>query len=137
MAHEIRRVAYFNARVMDEPGAGYRLLTQLAELGINLLAFTAIPVGPATTQLAIFPDDPARLQAESRRAGLALEGPHPAVLVRGDDVMGTLAELHEKLYARGINVYSSTAVSSGAGRFGYLLYLRPDDIDSAAESLGI
>jgi hypothetical protein len=94
-------------------------------------------VGPATTQLAIFPDDPARLQAESRRAGLALEGPHPAVLVRGDDVMGTLAELHEKLYARGINVYSSTAVSSGAGRFGYLLYLRPDDIDSAAESLGI
>lgn len=137
MAHEIRRVAYFYTQVRDEPGEGYELLARLAQLGIDLVAFTAVPVGPAVTQLAIFPVDDGKLMAESRRAGLKLDGPHPALLVQGDDVIGALVELHEKLAAEGIRVFSSTAVSAGAGRYGYLLYLRPADIEAAASVLGI
>lgn len=135
MAREVRRVAYFYTMVRDDPGAGYRLLTRLAELGINLLAFTAVPIGPVTTQLALFPDDPAKLQAEGLRAGLELDGPHPALLVQGDDVLGALVELHDTLYHAGINVFSSMAVSSGTGRYGYLLYLRPGDVAAAARAL--
>lgn len=137
MAHEIRRVAYFYVQVRDEPGEGYRLLTRLADLGINLVAFTAVPTGPATTQLTLFPEDEARLKAEGQRAGLELDGPHPALLVQGDDVVGALVALHERLFDAGINVFSSTAVSSGGGRYGYLLYLRPRDVDRAATALHI
>lgn len=137
MAHEIRRVSYFYTRVRDEPGEGYRLLGRLAELGINLVAFTAVPVGPATLQLTLFPDDPSRLQAEGKRAGLGLDGPHPAMLVQGDDVLGALVELHDRLDAEGIRVFSSSGVATGAGRYGYLLYLRPEDVERAAAALGI
>ena len=137
MAHEIRRVSYFYTRVRDEPGEGYRLLTRLADLGLNLLAFTAVPVGPTTTQLTLFPDDAARFQAEGRRAGLELDGPHPAILVQGDDSVGALVEVHERLYQDGISVFSSTGLSAGGSRYGYLLYLRPEDMDRAAAALGI
>ncbi|HSJ14268.1 MAG TPA: hypothetical protein VK939_07625 [Longimicrobiales bacterium] len=135
MAREVRRVAYFYTMVRDEPGEGYRLLTRLAELGTNLLAFTAVPIGPTTTQLALFPDDAAKLQAEGIRAGIELDGPHPALLVQGDDVIGALVELHDTLFREGINVFSSMAVASGAGRYGYLMYLRPADVDAAATAL--
>ena len=46
MAARIRKVNYFYASVRDQPGEGYRLLTRLAGAGVNLLAFTATPVGP-------------------------------------------------------------------------------------------
>ena len=137
MAHEIRRVSYFYTRVRDEPGEGYRLLTRLAELGLNLMAFTAVPVGPTTTQLTLFPDDDSRFLAEGKRAGLLLDGPYPAILVQGDDSVGALVEVHEKLYQEGISVFSSTGLSAGGGRYGYLLYLRSEDMERAAGALGI
>ena len=40
---KIRRVDYFHATVKDSVGAGYRLLSELAAEGVNLLAFNAIP----------------------------------------------------------------------------------------------
>ena len=57
MATKIRRVDYFYATIKDQPGEAYLFLQQLADLGINLLAFTAVPVGPTSTQLSIFPED--------------------------------------------------------------------------------
>src|SRR5215207_8085347 len=50
MAFAIRSVEYYYANVRDELGAAYRVLSQLAELGVNLLAFTAVPSGPSLAQ---------------------------------------------------------------------------------------
>jgi hypothetical protein len=50
MAFRIRRADYFYATVNDRPEEADKLLSQLAELGINLLAFTAVPAGPMRTQ---------------------------------------------------------------------------------------
>jgi hypothetical protein len=55
MALRIRPVEYFYMNVKDEPGAAYRILSQLSGLGVNLLAFTAVPTGPSRAQLALFP----------------------------------------------------------------------------------
>ena len=46
MANHIRLVDYYYTTVQDQPGEAYRLLNQLAGQGINLLAFTAVPIGP-------------------------------------------------------------------------------------------
>ena len=51
MAYRIRRVEYFTTTVHDQPGEAYKLLSQLADLGLNLVAFTAVPVGPLHAQL--------------------------------------------------------------------------------------
>ena len=108
MAYRIRRVEYFHATVVDEPGEAYKVLSALAGLGVDLVAFTAVPVGPDRTQLTVFPGDPGKLKSEAQKAGMALDGPHRALLVQGDDELGALASVHEKIYRSSVNVYAST-----------------------------
>jgi hypothetical protein len=137
MPFRVRRAEYFYATVRDEPGEGYKLLSQLADLGINLLAFTAVPMGPQHTQLTLVPEDAAKLARDARKAGFILDGPHPALLVQGDDKLGALAEIHSKLGAAGVNVYASSGVANGKGGFGYLIYIRPHDYERALAALGV
>jgi hypothetical protein len=137
MANRIRRVEYFHANVVDEPGEAYKVLSALAGLGVSLVAFTAVPVGPDRTQITLFPEDPGKMRSEAQKAGMALDGPHRALLVQGDDELGVLAGVHEKLYRASVNVYVSTAIADGAGKFGHLIYVRPDDYERAAKALGV
>ncbi len=137
MAYNIQRSEYFYVTVKDEPGEAYKLLAILAERGINLLAFTAVPIGPTNTQLSIFPDDPRRFTVEAKNAGFLIDGPYHALLVQGDDELGALSRVHVKLYDAKVNVYASSGVSDGKGSFGYVIYVRPEDYQKAVEALGI
>jgi hypothetical protein len=137
VSFSVRRVDYFNTAIKDQLGEGYKLLNQLADLGINMLAFTAVPVGPTSTQLTIFPDDTHKLEAAGEGAGLTLDGPHPAILVQGDDKMGALADVHKQLYGARVDVFAATAVTDGHGRYGYIIYVREQEYDRAAAALGI
>lgn len=137
MAFTIQRVDYYYTTVKDIPGEAYKLLNMMAEMGINQLAFSAIPIGPNTTQMAIFPEDPSRFSNEAVRAGMTLDGPHHALLIQGDDELGALAEIHQKLYEANINVYSASGVTDGRGSYGYLIYVREEDFDRAADTLGV
>jgi hypothetical protein len=137
MAHTIRRVDYYYANIRDELGAAYRVLAQLAELGVNLLAFTAVPSGPALAQVALFPEDPNKLAAEAKAAQLELDGPYHALLVQGDDELGAFASVHERLFQAGVDVYASSGVTDGRGSFGYVVYVREDQFQHAAEALGL
>ncbi len=137
MAHTIRQVDYFHTTVPDRPGEAFRFLSALADAGINLLAFTAIPVGILQTQLTVFPEDSGRFQAEGTRIGIPLDGPHGALLVRGDDEPGALADVHERLYQADVNVYASSGVTGSAGNYGYVIYIRPEEMGRATTALGI
>lgn len=137
MGHTIRRVEYFYTTVNDRPGEALRFLTALADLGVNLLAFTAIPTGLHQTQLTIFPADSHTLTDQSERMGFTVQGPNSALLVQGEDVPGALVGIHETLHDAGINVYAATGVSGGAGSFGYVIHVRPADFEKAAGALGL
>jgi hypothetical protein len=137
VAFRIRSVEYYYANVRDELGAGYRVLSQLAELGVNLLAFTAVPSGPSLAQFALFAEDPNKLVAEARAAGLPLDGPYHALLVQGDDELGALASVHEQLVKAGVDIYASSGVTDGTGSFGYVVYVREDQFEKAASALGV
>ena len=137
MAYTIRKVVYFYSTVEDKPGEAYKLLSALADIGINLLAFTAVPIGPMHTQLSLFPDDENQMVDQAKKIGLKLEGPYPALLIQGDDELGALAEVHEKLYQAGINIFASNGVSDGQGNYGYLVYVRQEDHERASKAVGI
>jgi hypothetical protein len=137
MAHEIRRVDYFYTTVTDVPGEAYKLLSLLADLGIPLLAFNSLPIGPNLTQFTLFPTDAGQLRELGRRGGLRLDGPHPALLVQGDDVLGALSGIHEQLYAADVNVYASAGVTSGRGSYGCIIYVRPEQFEAAARALKV
>jgi hypothetical protein len=104
---------------------------------VNLLAFTAVPVGPDRTQLTLFPEDPGKMKSEAQKAGMALDGPHRALLVQGDDELGALAVVHEKIYRSNVNVYASSAIADGAGKYGHIIYVRPEDHERAARALEV
>jgi hypothetical protein len=135
MILSVQKVTYFYANVRGEPGDAFQLLDHLAHQGVNLLALHSMPIGPENTQLTIFPEDPNRLQDLAKAARLPLDGPHVAVLAQGEDRRGAVAELHRQLEQAGVTVYASTAVTDGKGRFGYILYMRPDDAEKAVKAL--
>jgi hypothetical protein len=135
MAFTIRRVEYYYATVREELGAAYRLLSQLAELGVDLLAFTAVPSGPALAQFTLVPTDTGKLLAQASVAGLPLDGPYHAFLVQGDDELGALANVHEQLVKAGVDIFASSGVSDGRGAFGYLVYVREDQFERATAAL--
>ncbi len=137
MAFTIQRVQYYYTTVKDRPGEAYKILNLLMELGISQLAFTAVPVGPDSTQLGIFPEDSTKFTHAAKNVGMALDGPHHALLVQGDDELGALAGIHQKLYEENINVYASNGVTDGRGSYGYLVYVKEDDYDRAVQALGV
>jgi len=137
MANKIRKVEYFYCTVEDQPGESYKLLALLADVGVNLLAFTAVPSGLLNTQFTLFPEDSDKLKAEAKKASLVIHGPVPALMVQGTDELGALTDIHKKLYNSGVNVVASTAVSDGKGGFGYIIYLRTEQFNTATAALGV
>jgi hypothetical protein len=135
MADTIRRVEYFYVQVPNKPGEGARLLGVLKEAGINLLAFSGFPQGQRS-QLDFVPTDPPAFRQAAKKAGWKLTGPKRAFLVQGDDRVGVMAEVHEKLTGAKINVTAVDAVCAGAGRYGAILWVEPRDFNRAASVLG-
>ena len=137
MSYKIRRLNYYYAITQDKPGEAHKILSILADVGINQLAFNIMQMGPERSQITLFPEDDAKLMSVAKMAGLILDGPYNAIMVQGSDELGALVEVHEKLQNADINIASSTAISDGCGSYGYLIYVRPDDYDKAAETLSI
>ena len=135
MSYSTKSVEYFYVMVKDEPGEAYQLLALMAQSGINLLAFNAIPMGEKKTQLVLFPEDVDRFVQTANAAQMETTGPQPALLIQGDDELGALVEVHGRLRDADINVSAASGVTDGRGRFGYVMYLREEDRDRAAELL--
>jgi hypothetical protein len=137
MAFSVRPSEYFYVNAHEDVGAAYRVLSALAARGVNLLAFTAVPSFPDRAQFALFPEDTARFAAEAALAQIEFEGPHHALLVQGDDELGRLAEIHERLFDAGVDVYASSGVGDGRGSFGYVVYVREDQFAQAVAALEV
>lgn len=136
MGYSIRGVEYFYAIVKDRPGEGYKTLSQLAAEGVNLLAFSAIPMDAEHTQLALFPESLEALARAAEKTGIVLTGPQRAFLIQGDDQLGVFAEIHGRLYEANVNVYASSGITDGRGGYGYVLYVKSADFVTAAQALG-
>ena len=137
MAETVRKVEYFYTTVSDKPGEGRRLLEHLSEKGVNLVAFTAFPIGGDQAQLDFFPESTEQLQKAAADAGITLVGPKKAFLIQGEDRVGALHEHHLKLSNAGINVHAANGVCNGSGRFGYVLWVKPENYEAAARALGV
>jgi len=135
MASDIRRIEYFRATVKDEPGAAFTVLSALRSQGVNLVAFTAIPIGVNETQLILFPDNGTSFSRAAGTIRMDVDGPHAALIVQGDDALGAIAEIHGILADAGLNVVGATGVADGRGAFGYVIHLRECDVERAVHLL--
>lgn len=131
-----RKIEYYYTSIKDQSGEGFRFLKQLASRNVDLMALTAVPFGPDKAQLTLFPTNASSLVEAAKLENITLDGPHAAILVQGEDHVGAFAGVLAKLAASDINVFSVQGMTDGRGGFGYLVYLRPSDIDQALKSLG-
>lgn len=135
MADTIQRVQYFYSEVPDKPGEGARILQLLKEEGVNLLAFSGFPKG-RRAQIDFIPTDAAAFKAAAKKAKLKLVGPKTGFLIQGDDRVGAMADIVARLAGAKINVTAVDAVSAGLGRYGAILWVKPRDVNKAANVLG-
>jgi hypothetical protein len=135
MADTIRLVEYFYMTAPDKPGEGARALNTLKEAGVNLVAFSAFPEG-RRAQLDFIPADAAAFKQAAKQAKWRVVGPKRGFLVQGDDRVGAVADLLERLGAAKINVTAIDAVTVTDGRYGAIFWVAPKDVKKAAALLG-
>jgi hypothetical protein len=136
MALDIKKVEYYNIIVEGNAAEGFKLLSLFAGADVNLLAFKAVPVELGRTQFSLFPDDNLKMEDGAKKAGLDMDGPHIALIVKGyDDQSGECANVHEKLSQAGIDVCESNGIANIKGSYGIILYLNQQDCKKAMVAL--
>ena len=135
MAETVRLIDYYSMEVSDKPGAAHQILEQLCEARVYLLTFSGFPKG-RRAQLDFVPANTPAFRVAARTAGWTLGGPKKGFLIYGDDRVGVVAELLEKLMKAKINVTATQAIIAGADRFGMILWVKPGDVRRASKVLG-
>ena len=131
----IRKADYFSMEVSNKIGEGARLLDALRDASVNLLAFTGFPTG-RRAQVDFIPEDTASFKAATRKLGLKI-GPRKTVfLVQGDDRVGAIAEIVDRIAAAGVNMTAMDALATGGGRYAAMFWVDPRDVNKVAKSLG-
>lgn len=135
MADIVRKVPYFAMDVPNRPGKAARVLSALADTGVNLLAFSGFPSG-RKAQLDFIPEDVRVFKKAAKATKIKTRPQKICFLVQGYDRKGAVADVLKKLADKKINVTAIDAVSAGAGRYAAILWVKPKDVNKAAKALG-
>ena len=137
MAFNILQVEYFNITVPGQITDASKLISRIAGAGVDFHAFKATPLGPDLTQFTFFAKDSSKMTEGAQKAGLILDGPYPALLVKGDEKAGALADIYERLSKAGIQVDEAIGIADINAGYGVLLYLKREDCDRALAVLNM
>jgi len=137
VAEKIRQVEYYYTTVPDEPGTASKVLSQLQQAGVNLVAYLAFPSEKSKSQIDLVPENVGALKEAAGKSGVRLTGPRKAFLVQGDDRVGAVAEVTRKLADAKINITAAAATSAGGGRYGMIIWVAVGDQAKAAKALGV
>jgi hypothetical protein len=131
MAIVILQVEYYNITVEAQITHASKLLSTIAGAGVDFHAFKAIPVSPNRTQFTFFAKDSSKMTAGANKSGLELDGPYFALLIKGDEKAGALADIYKKLSQAGIQVDEACGIADINAGYGVILYLKQEDCDKA------
>jgi hypothetical protein len=135
MADTIRKADYFSIKISNRAGEGARLMKALRDQGVSLLAFTGFP-NSGKAQVDFVPENTAALKRAAKKMKLDLGKKKTVFLLRGDDRVGALVGVLEKLAAARINMTAMDAVCAGKGRYGAIFWVKPQVVAKAAKILG-
>jgi hypothetical protein len=135
MPDRIRKVNYCYMTVSNRAGQGARVLGELREAGINLLAYSGFPTRDGRAQLDFVAENMGPLRRVARRYGWKLSRPKKGFLVQGNDTLGAVHRHIERLAQEKINVTAADAVCAGKNRYGMILWVKAKDYRKAARTL--
>ena len=137
MALDIKQVEYYNISINGQIADASKLLSTIVGAGVGFHAFKAIPLGPNQTQFTLFAKDSSKMIEGSKKSGLNLQGPYSALLIKGDEKSGALADIYKKLSQAGIQVYEACGIADINEGYGVILYTKQEDCDKAVAALEI
>ena len=135
MAYQIRKVKYCYVTVPSRAGEAARVLTELKKARVDLLAFSGFPVGGGKSQMDLVTNNTGAIARLARNKGWKLSKVKRGFLVQGTDEMGAVQKVLSRLAKKSINVTAADAVAAGKGRYGMILWVRPDKYNAAARAL--
>jgi hypothetical protein len=135
MALDILQVEYYNITVEDQITNASKLLSTIAGAGVDFHAFKAIPAKPNRTQFTLFAKDSSKITDGAKKSGLELDGPYSALLIKGGEKAGALADIYKKLSQAGIQVQEACGIADINAGYGVILYLQQEDCVKAMSVL--
>jgi hypothetical protein len=134
MADSVRKVQYAYVMVPNRPGHGARMLLELRNAGVDLVAYSGFPAKTGS-QIDLVTADMTGLKRVARQNDWKLSGTKKGFLIQGPDRIGAVHRHLARLAEKKINVVAADAVSAGKGRYGMILWVRPKDYARAARAL--
>ncbi len=135
MADRVRKVNYCYAKVSNRAGQGLKMLDEIRDAGIEMVAFSGFPVGRGKAQLDFVTWDMPELRRLAKKNGWRLSKTKKGFLVQGEDKEGAVQRHIKKLADNRINITAADAVTAGKGRYGMLLWVKPKDYRRAVRTL--
>ena len=135
MAYRVQKVNYCYVTVPSRAGQGEKILNELKEAGINLLAFSGFPLKGGKSQVDLVSDNTAGIRRLAKKNGWRLSQTKKGFLVRGNDELGAVHKIMKKLADVKINVTAADAVAAAGGRYAMIMWVKPKDYTRAARIL--
>ena len=135
MADRVRKVNYCYLTVPSRSGHGARILSELKDSGVNLLAFSGFPGKGGKAQIDLVTDDMAGVRRVARKNDWRLSKTKKGFLIQGVDGLGAVQRHTQRLADNKISVTAADAVAAGGGRYGMVLWVKPKDYSRAAKTL--
>lgn len=135
MAYQIRKVKYVHVTVPSRPGQAVKILNELKNANIDLLAFSGFPKAGRKSQVDLVANNTPAIQRLAKTKGWKLSKVKKGFLVQGTDEMGAVYKVLSRLAEKDINVTAADAVAAGKGRYGMILWVNPKKYNTAARLL--
>ena len=104
MADRVRKVNYVYMKVPNRAGHGAKILTELREEGVGLLAYTGFPDKGGKAQIDLVPENMPALRRVAKKNGWRLSKPKKGFLITGRDDLGAVQRHINKLADSKINI---------------------------------
>lgn len=134
MGDRIKKVDYFKIQVPNRPGVGAKMLGALKKEKINLLGFTGFP-RKGKSQLDLIPENTKAFLSAAKRLKLIVRAKKTGFLAQGQDRVGAIASIMDKLSNAKINVTAIDAICAGKGRYGAIFWVKEPNIAKASKVL--
>jgi hypothetical protein len=135
MADRVLKANYCYLTLSNRAGQGEKVLGELKDAGVNLLAFTAFPIKGGKAQVDLVAENLTSLKRVARKNGWRLSKTKKGFLIQGDERIGAVHRQVKKLADEKINITAADAMCAGKGRYGMLMWVKPKDYARAARIL--
>ncbi len=135
MAYRVMKVNYCKLKVPSRAGQGEKILGAIKDAGISMQAFSGFPAGGGKAQVDLVTDKMPAVRRLAKKEGWRLGNTKKAFLVQGSDETGAVYKVVKRLADAKINITAMDAVAAGKGRYGMILWVKPDKYRAASRAL--